>query len=394
MFALGVAAGRASRRRESSRRGTWIESAPFGTIDGDRAVDRFTMTAASGVSVQIITLGATIQSVLAPDRHGRLADITLGYDDVFGYQHDQSYVGQTIGRVANRIANGAFELCGRIYRVDRNEGRSSLHGGKCGFGRRLWSVVGVHRARRSVSVTLSYESPDGDMGYPGRLSTFATYRLDSGNSLSIDYRASTSAPTIVNLTNHAYWNLAGEASGEIVGQWLWIRSNSYTPVRASRIPTGQVARVRGTAYDFRTPKPIGRDIDSTHGTPSRPGGYDCNWVLGHEVTRRVRTVAEAWDPISGRVLRLRTDQPGLQFYTGEGLSTGARGKGGRVLSRRSAFALEAQSFPDAPHHSNFPSVRLDPGRAYRSRIVYQFSVDQADSGCRASRCRLVSHWEI
>lgn len=359
--------------------GTALASAQrsdFGTLPGGGKVEAVTLTNAHGLSAEVISLGAALQSLRAPDRAGKFADLVLGYPDLAGTLAKPQYFGVTVGRVANRIAKGRFSLDGKNYQVPVNDGPNSLHGGKQGFDKALWTIVKLTQS--PASVTLRYVSPDGDQGYPGTLTTTATYTLDDQNRLSIEYQASTDRPTVVNLSNHSYWNLGGEGSGSVLDQRLTIAADAYTPVDATLIPTGEIRPVAGTLFDFRQPKPIGQDIrDAREPQLLRGRGYDHNWVVSRSLAPEPRLVAKVEDPASGRVLSLYSDQPGLQFYSGNFLDGTSAGKSGRVYRQGDAFVLEPQAFPDTPNHPEFGSVRLAPGATYRNRIIYQFSTEPA-----------------
>jgi aldose 1-epimerase len=343
----------------------------FGVLADGRAVEAVTLSNASGVSACIIAYGATLQSLLAPDSSGAPADIALGYADLASYVSKPEYLGATIGRVANRIARGRFNLDGRTYATPQNEGEHTLHGGKQGFDKVLWDVVDV----TAEAVTLRYVSPDGEEGFPGTLTVQARYSLNEQSELLIEYRATTDRPTVVNMTNHAVWNLAGEGSaGGAMGQWLMIAADRYTPVDATLIPTGELRAVTGTVFDFRTAKPIVQDLrDAREPQIAFGRGFDHNWVLGDAPAAQLRFVARAEDRVSGRVLEVLSDQPGVQFYSGNFLNGTRVGKSGRLYRQGDGFALEAQAFPDTVNQPAFGSARLAPGEEYRNRIVYRFS---------------------
>ena len=323
--------------------------------------------------VRLITLGAAIQTLEAPDRVGVVRNVTLGFGSLDKYRSSQVFFGATIGRFANRIARGAFSLDGVTYQLPINNPPNSLHGGTFGFDTWSWSV----REATSSLVSFSRLSRDGEEGYPGNLSVDVRYSLDWG-SLRIDYAASTDAPTLVNLTNHAYFNLAGEDSGDdISNHILWLNASHYTPVDTSLIPTGAIEPVEGTPFDFRQPVPIGERIDAAHPQLEAGGGYDHNWVLDNwdPANREPLLQARVLEPGSGRVLEVWTTEPGIQFYSGNLLDGSLVGTGGRPYARRAGFALETQHFPDSPNRSNFPSCVLRPGHEFRSTTIYRFLVD-------------------
>jgi len=357
--------------------GTAAKRESFGTMPDGRAVDAVVLTNAHGLSARVIAYGASLQSLRVPDRDGRLADIVLGYPSLKGYLEKPQYFGATVGRYANRIAKGRFVLDGHTYQVPVNDGPNSLHGGTRGFDKVLWTISAVSHDAGKASVTLTYVSPDGDMGYPGKLSVTAQYTLDDQNQLSIRYGATTDKPTIVNLSNHTYWNLAGEGSGSVMDQRLTIAGDAFLPIDATSIPTGQLRKVEGTPFDFRQAKPIGRDIRTDDPQLLNGRGYDHNWVISRTPAPAPRMVARVEDPHSGRVLTLSSDQPGLQFYSGNFLDGTTVGTGGHVYRQGDAFVLEPQLYPDTPNQPAFGSARLDPGHEYRNLIVYRFTTEPA-----------------
>ncbi|HEY2835312.1 MAG TPA: aldose epimerase family protein [Rhizomicrobium sp.] len=346
----------------------------FGTMPDGRPVTVITLANRNKLQVRVISLGATLQSVLAPDRNGKFDDIVLGYSDLKGYLANSSYFGATVGRYANRIAKGRFMLDGKNYQLPINNGVNSLHGGTVGFGQVLWTVMEV-KSGPGASVTLRTVSPDGDQGYPGQLTATATYSLNERNELSLDYRATTDKPTIINLSNHAYWNLAGEHSGRsILDHLLSMPADAYTPVDDTQIPTGEMRSVSGTPFDFRKAKAIGRDIRDGRDSQLLTGrGYDHNWVIGRQTVANPRPVARVEDPASGRVLEMSSTEPGLQFYSGNFLDGSVVGKNGHVYRQGDGLALEPQMFPDTPNRPAFGSARLDPGQTYENRIIYRFT---------------------
>jgi aldose 1-epimerase len=347
----------------------------FGVMPDGRNVMAVTLANKHHVRVRVLSLGAILQSVSVPDRKGEVADVVLGYSDLKGYLNNTSYFGATVGRFANRIARGRFELDGHAYQLAVNNGVNSLHGGTAGFGQVLWSLAEV-RSGPEASVTLRYVSPDGDQGYPGQLTVTATYSLDEQDELSVDYRATTNRSTIVNISNHAYWNLAGQGSGKnILNQVLTIPADTYTPVDDTQIPTGEFRPVTGTPFDFRRGKPIGRDIRDGRDQQLLVGrGYDHNWVIAKMPVAVPRLVARLEDPGSGRILELLSTQPGLQFYSGNFLDGSTIGKEGHIYRQSDGLALEPQLFPDTPNRPDFGSARLDPGQTYENRIIYRFAV--------------------
>lgn len=348
------------------------ESEPFGeTADGD-PVELYTLSNANGMVAKIMTRGATLVELHVPDAEGNLADVVLGFDDVAGYESEANqYFGCTTGRVCNRIAGAEFTLNGETYTLYANDGENSLHGGN---GRSLDKVVWNAReveTRHGKGVRFRYTSPDGEEGYPGNLRIAVTYTLNEDNELRIQYRAETDEATPVNLTNHAYFNLAGHGSDTVLEHELMIDADAYTPVNEKLIPTGAIESVEGTPLDFRTPHVIGARIEEL--LPLATLGYDHNYVINGEAGE-LRVCARLRDPSSGRVLTVHTDQPGVQFYSGNFLH-GQVGKDGREYPLRSACCLETQHFPDAVHHDEFPSIILEPGEVYRHVCVYAFSAE-------------------
>lgn len=346
----------------------------FGHLPDGRVVEAVTLDNGRGVATTVLAYGARLQSLRTPDRDGHEDDIILGHSSMKGYLDSPQYFGATVGRYANRIAKGRFSLDGTVYQVPVNDGPNALHGGSKGFDKKLWKITDVSHDGHHASVTLQYVSPDGDMGFPGRLEATATYSLDTNNRLTIDYHATTDKITIVNITNHTYWNLGGEGSGSVMCHRLTIPASTYLPVDSTAIPTGEFAPVADTPFDFRSAKPIGRDIRDARSTQLLYGhGYDHNWVISRRVSDEPRLVAQVDDPASGRVLKLYSRQPGLQFYSGNFLDGTTHGPSGRTYRQGDAFVLEPQLFPDTPNRDEFGSARLEPGQTYHNRMVYEFS---------------------
>ena len=365
----GLAAG-----ASSAALATDASRAPFGTLPGGEAVEAVTLANHHGMKAKIITYGASIQSLYVPDRHGQAADVALGYPTLDLYLSQPQYFGSTVGRVANRIAAGRFTLDGKTYQVPVNNGPNSLHGGTKGFDKVVWQIVAMNSGP-SASVTLRYVSPDGDMGYPGTLTVTATYALDEANKLSVEYKATTDRPTLVNISNHAYWNLRGEGSADgAMGHLLTIPAQYYTPTDATAIPTGELRPVQGTVFDFRKATAIGARVRDVSDRQILFGkGYDHNWVVARTLSRTPRLLARVEEPGSGRVMEILSNQPGIQFYSGNFLDATTSGKAGQLYRQGDAIVLEPQMFPDTPNRPEFGSVRLDPGATYRNIIIWQFS---------------------
>jgi aldose 1-epimerase len=380
---IGLALVSACSGREAARSGDStvtlaasaprVARAPYGTLPDGGAVEQFTLTNTHGVEVRVISFGAIITSLRTRDRAGKLGDIVYGYDSLGAYANDASYFGAVVGRFANRIAHARFALDGRTYKLAANNGVNTLHGGRRGFNKVLWTGDPFTHGD-TIGVTLRYTSPDGEEGYPGTLRAMVSYGLTPGDQLVIDYEATTDKPTPVNLSQHSYWNLHGDGAGTILDHQLTIDASSFTPVDSTLIPTGAVTSVAGTPFDFRTPTAIGARIDAKD-TQLRFGkGYDHNWVLDRTGASGLAHAVRVVDPTSGRTLDIATTEPGLQFYSGNFLDGSIHGKAGRAYPYRGAIVLETQHFPDSPNHSAFPSTILHPGDTLRSRTVLTFGV--------------------
>jgi len=352
-----------------------VTRAPFGTLPDGTAVEAFTLRNAHGIEVRAITYGAIITSLRVPDRAGKFDDVVLGHDDVTGYVAKPSYFGAVVGRYGNRIAKGRFTLDGKTYSLATNNGPNHLHGGVKGFDKVVWKAE--PGTAGAPSVTFRYTSPDGEEGYPGTLNARVTYTLSDRDELTFEYTATTDKPTPVNLTQHSYFNLAGAASGsDILGQVLTIDADRFTPVDATLIPTGELAPVAGTPFDFRKPTAIGARIGQDDEQLRRGGGYDHNFVLNHP-DAGLRRVVRLAEPKTGRTMEIQTTEPGVQFYSGNFLDGTVTGKGGAVYKKRSGLCLETQHFPDSPNQPSFPSTILRPGKEYRSKTVLVFGVEPA-----------------
>ncbi|MCQ4260661.1 aldose epimerase family protein [Stutzerimonas stutzeri] len=347
----------------------------FGKMPDGTTIEKYTLKNSQGVEAVVITYGGVLQSLMIPDKNGKLEDIVLGFDDVDGYiKNGNVYFGATIGRFGNRIADGRFELDGKSYQIPQNDGSNALHGGPEGFDKRVWTAKTADE-KGWVGVELSYVSPDGEMGFPGTLTTHVTYSLNEDNELRIQYRATTDKPTVLNLTNHSYFNLAGAGSPSVLDQVATLHASRYTPVTEKLIPTGELAEVKGTPMDFLKPTPFGAHIKDDHQqlkyAESKAGGFDFNWVLDTDGDLS-KLAAEVLDPASGRRLLMYTTEPGVQLYTGNFLDGSINGKGGKAYPHWSAFTLETQHYPDAPNQPDFLSTRLDPGETYTQTTIYKF----------------------
>jgi aldose 1-epimerase len=352
-----------------------VTRARWGTTPAGDTVWQYTLVNARGTAVRAITLGAIITNILVRDRDGKLDDVVLGMPDVEGYLTKSPYFGAVAGRYANRIARGRFTLDGTTYTLATNNGPNHLHGGLVGFDKRIWAGRAVQRVQTDsgVGVAFSLTSADGDQGYPGELRVTARYLLTDDDRIIIDYRAVTSKPTVVNLTQHSYFNLAGAKRGDILANVLTVDADRYVPVDATLIPTGELAPVEGTPFDFRTPMAVGARIDANDEQLRRAGGYDHSFVI-----RRSRPglahAAQVFEPLTGRTLDVWTTEPAVQVYTGNFLDGTVAGKGGRRYAHRGAICLETTHFPDTPNHPSFPSATLRPGEVFTSRTIYGFGV--------------------
>ena len=346
----------------------------FGELADGTRIEAIELSNGNGVTARIITLGATLQSLSVPDRNGSSADIVLGYSSAAEYLEKPQYFGSTVGRYANRLKGGRFTLDGKDYSLPVNDGKNHLHGGPQGLDKVVWKVESTSGGSPAAEAVLSYRSPDGDQGYPGTLDITAVYTLNEQNELAVEYRATTDKPTIVNITNHAYFNLAGEAEGhDVMDHRLTLVADRYTPVDETLIPTGELRRVAGTAFDFREAEAIGMRVRDGGDEQIRYGrGYDHNYVIDG-TAGTLRLGARVEDPVSGRVMDVLTTAPGIQFYSGNFLDGTTSGKSGRIYRQGDALCLEPQVFPDSPNQPDFPSARLDPGDTYVNKMVFRFS---------------------
>jgi aldose 1-epimerase len=348
--------------------GVPVEKTPFGTTPDGKAVDKYTLTNTTGASVSIVTYGATLTNVMVPDKDGKLGDVALGFDDLAGYESsDNPYFGATVGRVCNRIAKGTYTVDGTVYHCALNNNGNTLHGGLVGWDKRVWDAKEVPSAD-GPSVQFSLTDPDGTEGFPGTVKATVTFTFTNKNVLQIKYSATTNKATPINLTNHTYWNLKDGGKSLIDGHILKAFADKYLPVDDTQIPTGELAPVKGTPIDFTTAKPMGKDIEAM---PGDPAGYDHNLVLNNQSGSLAKAV-EVYEPTTGRVMEVWTTEPGLQFYSSNFLAGKFKGKDGTAYAKHSAFAFEAQDFPDAINHPKFPNSVLRPGETYTQTTEYHF----------------------
>jgi aldose 1-epimerase len=368
--ALALSACRAAPAADAPGNAPRATVGAFGTTADGVPVESFTLKNANGMEVRAISYGARITSLRVPDRSGRLDDVVLGFDTMDGYLATNPYFGAVVGRYGNRTANGRFTLDGTTYQLATNNGKNHLHGGVKGFDKAVWHGRTLEGGG-NVGVVFTHTSPDGDEGYPGTLTVTVTYTLRPSNEIVVEYDATTDKPTPVNLTQHSYFNLAGAGGGDILRHTLTIDADRFTPVDATLIPTGELAPVAGTPFDFRQPTAIGARIDVDDPQLKNGPGYDHNWVLNRLGGGLVHA-AHVEDPSSGRTLDVSTTEAGVQFYAGNFLDGTITGKGGRVYKRRYGLCLETQHFPDSPNHPQFPSTILRPGERFRSQTVFAF----------------------
>lgn len=354
-----------------------VMRAPFGTTPDGKPVSIMTLTNDHGVTVRVLSYGGVIQSVETPDRDGHTGDVVLGFKDLHGYTVDSAkgglFFGAVIGRYANRLAGGNFSLDGKSYHIAVTAPPNALHGGTRGFDKNVWTVGGLHHDAHAASVTLTLVSPNGDQGFPGTLTTHVTYTLDDNDSLSLHYKATTDTSTVLNLTNHSYWNLGGEGSGSIAHEILTINADSFTPTDATSIPTGQTAPVAGTPLDFTKPTEINARLRSNDPQMMYARGYDMNWIVNGPYGQAPRLAANVYDPRSGRSMQVLTNQPGLQVYTSNSLDGGYAGISGHAYRQTDAIAFEAEHYPDSPNHPQFPTTRLNPGETFDYTTTFHFS---------------------
>ncbi|HTQ20240.1 aldose epimerase family protein [Mycobacterium sp.] len=354
-----------------------ITTEPFGEVGGT-PVSRYTLSSGHGMRVRILTYGGIIQSIEVPDRTGHVDNVVLGFPTLIGYLNNtgsaKTYFGAIIGRYGNRIAKGAFSLNGNEYHLPINNNGNSLHGGTAGFDTKVWQAS-QQNGGDSVGLKLQYISPAGEMGYPGTLTTTVTYTLDHKNELRVNYHATTDAPTVVNLTNHSYFNLAGEDRLDVYGQRVTIFADNYTPTDPTQIPTGQIAPVKNTPYDFTSPITIGAHITANDPQLLLAHGYDHNWVINRGNNTGLVQAARAEDPQTGRTLIVSTTEPSVQFYTSNFIDGTFTGTSGHIYRQGAGFTMETQHYPDSPNHPNFPTTMLNPGQTYDSTTVFAFGTE-------------------
>ena len=366
MLSIVLIAGCASNQSKLT-----ITKAPWGTLPDGQEVALYTLTNANGMVVTVSEWGAAVQSIVVPDRDGNLADIVLGYPSLDGYLGDSSYQGYTIGRYGNRIGKGQFTIDDETYQVTQNEGENSLHGGALGFHKKLWSSEIVDQ-EGVVGVAMSLSSPDGEEGYPGNIEVKAIFTLNNQNELKIAYEGVTDKSTVLNMTHHMYYNLTGDYKNSILDHILRIAADDITPVDSQLIPTGELMPVEGTPFDFRTPTAIGARINEDNEQLKLAGGYDHNWVFT-DADGTMRLQVSLYEPDSGRLMEILTEEPGIQFYSGNFLDGTIVGKRGEKYEFRHGMCLEPQHFPDSPNHANFPSTLLKPGETYQTASILRFS---------------------
>jgi aldose 1-epimerase len=366
--ALSIACFAQTPARKGTRN---VKKQAFGKMADGTPVDLYTLTNEKGMQVEITTYGGAVVSLTAPDRHGKYADVVLGMDSVAGYQHQTAFFGALIGRYGNRIGNAQFHLDGKAYHLPKNDGQNTLHGGNMGFDKHAWTATEAHDPA-GPALELTYVSKDGEEGFPGTLTAKVVYTLTAENELRIDYTATTDKDTVLNLTNHSYFNLAGAGEGTVLDHQVMIDADRFTPVDAGLIPTGELKPVKGTPFDFTKATAIGARIGADDQQLKDAKGYDHNFVLNARGTG-LRKAAEVYEPKSGRVVDVWTTEPGLQFYTGNFLDGTVKGKGGKAYPFRGAFCMETQHFPDSPNKPSFPSTELKPGQTYHTTTAYRFS---------------------
>jgi aldose 1-epimerase len=364
-----AAAACACLAQAPSRKGKpQVDEQPWGTMPDGTPVTLYTLKNANGMEARITTYGGAVVSLTAPDRSGKWADVVLGMDSVDGYRSQTAFLGALIGRYGNRIGHASFALDGKTYDLPKNDGDNTLHGGTQGFDKKVWAGKTI----QGGGLELTYVSKDGEMGFPGALTAHVVYMLTDKNELRIDYTATTDKPTVVNLTNHSYFNLKGPGEGDILQHQVMINADRTTPVDSGLIPTGELRAVKGTPFDFTKATAIGARIDQDDEQLKFGKGYDHNWVL-NKGNGGLTKAAEVYESTTGRVMEVLTTEPGLQFYTGNFLDGTIHGKGGKVYPHRGAFCMETQHYPDSPNKPKFPDTELKPGATYKTTTIYRFS---------------------
>ena len=370
--ALASTAGATAAIANSTRKNNGMTKQNWGKGPNGEAVDLYTLRNGKGMETTITTYGGRIVTLKTPDRNGQIADIVLGFDTLPEYLEKNPFFGALVGRYANRIANGEFKLDGHTYTLAKNNGPNTLHGGLIGFDKKVWQAE-YTSGSEGHSLRLKYVSKDGEEGFPGTLTTTVTYTLTDNNELKIDYEATTDKKTVLNLTNHSYFDLSGAGTGEILDHVITINAGTFTPVNANLIPTGELKKVDGTPFDFRKPMPVRSRINDKDQQLEYAGGYDHNFVVNGS-GGSPRFAARAMDPKSGRVLEVVTTQPGVQFYSGNHLPNGIKGKGGATYNYRYGLCFETQHFPNSPNQPDFPTTELDPGQEFHQITIFRFSV--------------------
>jgi aldose 1-epimerase len=349
-----------------------VEKNVFGKLADGKEVTAYTLKNAHGMQAKIIDYGAIVVSLTAPDKNGTYEDVVLGYDNIEGYVADRGYFGSIVGRYGNRIAKGKMTIDGKEYQLAINNPPNSLHGGAVGFSKKIWTVDGTTITKNGPAITMTLVSKDGEENYPGTVTLKVVYTLTNNDELSIVYTGTTDKTTVLNPTNHSYFNLSGDMNNTILDHEVMIAADKTTPVNRGLIPLGNFADVAGTPMDFRTAKKIGKDIDSVYDQLKIAGGYDHNWVM-KKYDKKVRLIATVYEPQSGRFMKVLSDQPGVQFYTGNFLDGRVKGKNGVQYKKRSGLCLEAQHYPDSPNEPQFPTTLLKPGEIYHQTTIYKFS---------------------
>ena len=358
-----------------------LTSQPYGTTQDGKAVDIYTMTNKNGVSVSFISFGGVITKIITPDAKGNKENIVLGFDDLKGYEITDTkegiHFGSLIGRFANRIGNGQFTLDGQTYNLEKNNGPNTLHSGNPGYDKRIWAVKPIVSKGSTVTASLTLNSPDGDQGFPGNLAVEVIYSLSDSNEFTIEYKAKTDKPTVVNFTNHSYFNLAGVKNSPygVLDQQVWLNADRFLVTDSNSLPTGEIAPVKGTPFDFTQPKVVAKDIRQANQQLAYGYGYDQTWVINQSKTA-LQPAARVVDPKSKRTLEIATTEPSIQFYTANHLHGNVMGRDGTLYRQADALALETQHFPDSPNKEAFPSTRLDPNQTFDSKTVLKFGIQK------------------